>query len=212
MFYVPLQMVIPALIIAQIIFVGFCGTVLFHRTVAHKNKVNPYIEKGLLLLSWVGATSSAVAWAGAHRKHHRYSDTDKDPHSPILLGKFNAYWQLSNNNKDLIKYVPDLLRNPWYVFQHKHYFKVLLGLHLSSIILLPYNYYYCLLIIPGFLMWFSGSMINIFCHNKKGPTNNLLLGLFVGGEGWHKNHHEDPANPSFRHVFDWGGKIHSLIK
>jgi stearoyl-CoA desaturase (delta-9 desaturase) len=212
LFIIPLYVSIPAIIFNQIFFVGFCGTVLFHRIVAHKNKINPIMENILVLLSWLGATSSAIAWAGAHRKHHRFSDTIKDPHSPIILGKFKAYWQLSDNNKDLLKYVPDLLKKNIYVFQHKHYFKVLVSVHILGIICLPFIYYWVLFIIPGFVMWFGGSLINIFCHDKTGPINKTLLGLLVGGEGFHKNHHEQPANPSFRHKFDWGGKIYEYIK
>jgi len=211
-FVVPLHIVIPALIINQIIFVGFCGTAFFHRTVAHKNSINPIVEKSLVLLSWLGATSSAIAWAGGHRKHHRYSDTEKDPHSPIILGKFKAYWQMSNNNNDLIKYVPDLLRKKLYVFQHKYYFIVLVTAHILGLLLLPFIYYWAIFIVSGFVMWFSGSLVNLFGHNKKGPTNNYILGLLVGGEGWHKNHHDEPANYSFRHKFDWGGKIHQLLR
>ena len=204
--------ILLSLLINQILFVGICGTVLFHRISAHKNKINQTLENSLVVLSWLGATSSAMAWAGGHRKHHRYSDTNKDPHSPIILGKFKAYWQWSDNSKDLLKYVPDLLRRKVYVFQHKYYFVVLATIHIISYLLLPLQYYWAILIVPGFLMWFNGSLINIFCHNHTGPVNNTVLGLLVAGEGWHKNHHDYPASPSFNHKLDWGGKIFLLLK
>src|SRR5690348_8594727 len=91
-FFVPLWVSIPAIIISQIIFVGACGTVFFHRVVAHKNAINPVIEKILILLSWIGVSGSALAWAGTHRKHHRYTDTEKDPHSPEHMGALRTYW------------------------------------------------------------------------------------------------------------------------
>lgn len=211
LFIFPLYITLPAIIVSHIIYVGMCGTVFFHRTVAHRNEIHPVAERIFLLLSWLGAVSSAMAWAGVHRKHHRFSDTDKDPHSPLWLGRFRAYWQLSNNDTDVIKYVPDLLKKPIYVFQHKHYFVVLLSLHLAGLIILPNVWYWVFFIVPGFLMWFGGSVINIFCHDRSGPKNVILWGILNAGEGWHKNHHQDPMNPNFRHWSDWGGHIHNLI-
>jgi stearoyl-CoA desaturase (delta-9 desaturase) len=212
LFLLPWYIIIPTIVISQIVYAGLCGTVFFHRVSTHKNSINPTIEKCLILLSWLGATSSALAWSGVHRKHHRFSDTEKDPHSPIFIGKFRTYWQLSNNDKDIIRYVPDLLRKPWYVFQHRHYFAVLYSIHILGLILLPLPVYWMLLIVPAFLMWFSGSMINCFCHNEKGPMNNVLLSVLMIGEGMHKNHHAEPANPSFQHTTDMGYKIYNLIK
>ncbi len=210
--WLPLTLTVPTIILSQIVYVGLCGTMLFHRTISHKNPINPVAEKVLLLLSWLGATSSAIAWSGVHRKHHRYSDTDKDPHSPIILGRFKSYWQLSEGDKDIIRYVPDLLKKPLYVFQHKYYFQVLHSLHILGLVLLPLQYYWMLLVVPAVLMWMGGSLINVFCHDKAGPTNIALLGFFNAGEGWHKNHHEQPGNPSFRHWADWGGHIHQILK
>jgi len=208
----PISVIVPTLILSHIVYVGLCGTMLFHRTISHRNPIHPIAEKILLLLSWLGATSSALAWAGVHRKHHRYSDTDKDPHSPIRLGKFRAYWQLSNNDTDIIKYVPDLLRKPLYVFQHKNYFTVLFSLHFIGIVFLPLAWYWVFLVVPGVLMWMAGSAVNVFCHDKNGPCNVPILGFLSAGEGWHKNHHEQPSNPSFRHWSDWGGHFHKLLK
>lgn len=202
---------LPIIIISQIIYVGFCGTVFFHRTVAHKNSLNPVIEKILLIISWLGMSGSALAWAGTHRKHHRYSDTEKDPHCPIHHGRLKAYWY-SSGNEDIIRYVPDLLRKPWYIFQHTHYFKILLIVHIVGLLLLPFYVYWSILIVPAFLMWFAGSSVNIFCHDKNGPRNIGLLGYIHAGEGWHANHHNDPANTSFKHPADWGGIIHNIIK
>jgi stearoyl-CoA desaturase (delta-9 desaturase) len=210
LFFLPLTISIPAVIISQIVYVGICGTAFFHRAVSHKQSINPLVEKILILLSWIGMSGSALAWAGTHRKHHRYSDTEKDPHSPKHHSRLKTYWY-SSGAEDIIRYVPDLLRKPWYLFQHKYYFKVLLILHVLGILFLSFTYYWALLIVPAFLMWFSGSLINIFCHDDKGPVNVSILGYFSGGEGWHKNHHEEPANPSFRHWADWGGHLHKLM-
>ena len=208
----PISATLPTIIISQIIYAGICGTVFYHRVSAHKNQINPFVEKFLICLSWIGITSSAISWAGVHRKHHRFSDTIKDPHSPKFIGKFKTYWQLSNNDQDALKYVPDLMKKQWYVFQHKHYFKVLLMLHITVVLLLPIQWYWGVLIVPAFLMWCSGSIINMFCHDNHGPKNIDTIGVLTAGEGWHKNHHLDPSNPSFGHRADWGNVLYNLIK
>lgn len=211
LFSLPIVVSIPTILIAQIIFVGLCGTVFFHRVVAHKNKIHPVTEKILILLSWIGASGSAVAWAGTHRMHHRFSDSERDPHSPKYHGKIKAYW-MSSGDSSIVRYVPDLLRNNWYVFQHKNYFKVLTLLHVFGLIFLPLSFYWMILVVPAFLMWFAGSTINVFCHDDAGPRNISLLGYLHAGEGWHRNHHEQPANFSFRHPGDWGAMIYNMIR
>jgi len=211
LFYFPLIVTIPALIIAQIIFVGACGTAFYHRTVAHKNSINPVVEKIMILVSWLGASGSAIAWAGLHRAHHRFSDTNKDPHNPLTRGKWNVYW-FPTGDTNIIKYVPDLLRKKWYVFQHKYYLYGLILFHILGLLLLPIAAYWCVLVVPAVLMWSAGSSINIFCHDKTGPLNVPFLGYLQAGEGWHKNHHLDPANAIFNKKYDWGGYIHQFLR
>jgi fatty-acid desaturase len=212
LFIFPVSMTLPVIVISQIVYVWICGTLFFHRTVSHRNDIHPFVERTLLIMSWLGVVSSAIAWAGVHRKHHRFSDTNKDPHSPIMLGKFKAYWQMSDNDSDVIKYVPDLLRKPWYVYQHRYYFEALFVVHICAIVFLPFVWYWALLIVPAFLMWFGGSMINIFCHDDNGPRNVKILALVNGGEGWHKNHHDNPSSASFGERFDLPGKLHNLLR
>ena len=45
-------------------------------------------------------------------------------------------------------------------------------------------------------------------------TNNIITGYLVGGEGWHNNHHAEPANPKFGRrwwEFDLGYLIIKLV-
>jgi fatty-acid desaturase len=209
--YITPLLTIPTIILCQILFVGLCGTVFYHRVVTHKNSIKPIFEKLLLILSWIGASGSAIGWAATHRCHHRWVDTIRDPHSPTHMGKFKVYWWSSGDSTS-IKYVPDLLRKPFYVFQHKHYFLVLLVYHVLLISILPIEYYWAAAIAPAFSMWFAGSITNVYGHDSRGPVNNTLLGLLFGGEGWHKNHHDDPASPIFNSRGDWGSLLYKLVK
>lgn len=209
--FVPLKMAIPFILVSQVVYVGFCGTVYFHRVIAHRNEIHPWINRALLFLSWLGVSGSVIAWAGTHRKHHRLSDSERDPHSPVHRGIFRTYWY-SSGDEDIVKYVPDLLRQKLFLFQHKHYFKFLVGIHILGFLTLPLHFYWGFLIVPAFLMWFAGSTINVFCHNSLGPINIPVLGFLHAGEGWHKNHHASPALCNFGHKGDWGYLLYNLIK
>jgi fatty-acid desaturase len=210
LFVIPWTVTVPSILVNQILFVGLCGTVFYHRVVTHNNPVHPLAERFLFYLSWLGCSGSLIAWAGTHRQHHRFSDTDKDPHCPAHVGRLKAYWW-SSGTQSVVRYIPDLLRKPHYVFQHAHYFKVLLLLHAFGAWLLPFKFYWMVLISPAFLMWFAGSSINAFGHDKKGPINISFLAFLHGGEGWHVYHHEVPTDPNFGHPLDWGYWIYRAI-
>lgn len=210
LFVLPWIVIVPSLVVSQILFVGLCGTVYYHRIMAHKVPIHRYLENFLMLLSWVGCSGSVIGWVGTHRKHHRYQDTDKDPHSPHHAGFWKTYWW-SSGAEDIIRYVPDLLRNKNYVFQHKNYFTGLLVAHAVGFTLMPFWVYWAVLICPAFLMWFAGSCVNVFSHDDHGPRNHLLLGLLFAGEGWHKNHHDNASAPYFGHPLDWGYSIFKLV-
>ena len=62
-------------------------TVCYHRGLAHGAvKLSPLTRKLVIHLGlWItGLTPKA--WAVMHRRHHEYSDTPKDPHSPSNVG------------------------------------------------------------------------------------------------------------------------------
>lgn len=199
------------ILLFHIIFSGLCGTVFYHRVVTHKNLIKSFFENLLLILSTIGMSGSALAWAATHRQHHKFSDTEKDPHSPKYKGYLRTYWY-SSAGPWSIRYVPDLLRNKKYLFQHNYYFHINILYHLIIFITTPIEIYWLLCIVPGFLMWFTGSIINCFSHATTGPINNTILGILTLGEGWHKNHHNQASNIRFNSNLDLGYFLYKLIK
>ncbi len=204
-------------------FTGCLGmTVTYHRGLSHKAWAMPKLFEyvGTVCAS-IGLTGSAISWVAIHRKHHAFTDTIKDPHSPSHKGFFFCQW-LSMFIPVEVKYVPDLLRRPFYKFQHKFYFLisfVYAGVLFSIDPFLIVSAW----LAPATILWNAGSFIVTLAHlgeksleTKSGLSKNSpLLALLVWGEGWHKNHHLKPESPSFGKYwwqFDLGYYIILLVE
>ena len=186
-------------------------TVTYHRGLAHKSwKMPKLFEYFGVLCATVGMTGSVLSWVSIHRQHHRFTDTKQDPHSPTFKGFFFCQW-LSMFILTEIKYVPDLLRRPFYRLQHKYYFLIVGAYALALYLIDPF------LVIAGWLapaaiLWNCGSFIITLGHLwgkntnqlKDLSKNNWLLAFLIWGEGWHNNHHAMPDSPKFsKHWWQW---------
>src|SRR4051812_5843341 len=81
----------------------FYITVLYHRGLAHHSVELSRFGKLLATKTGVWVTGiDPKAWVCMHRFHHMYSDTEKDPHSPVHQGVFGvALGQLRSYEKAL---------------------------------------------------------------------------------------------------------------
>ena len=109
------------------IFSGISITAGYHRLFAHKSyDAHPVVKVFFLIFGAAAFQNSVLKWSSDHRIHHKDVDTDEDPYN-INEGFFYAHmgWiLLKANNEFNGKYVKDLTRDKWVVFQHKHYFKI----------------------------------------------------------------------------------------
>ena len=197
------------------------GTVTYHRLLSHKSFNPPkWFEYFGTLLATIGGNGSSITWAAIHREHHRYTDQEKDPHAPEYQGFFKVQF-LSMLDKPNIRYVPDLLRSKFHLWVHQHYW--IINIVYVGIIMLidPFAIVYAYFV-PTLFVWHAGSLINTLNHTfgyrdyqtKDRSTNNIISGYLVGGEGWHNNHHAEPANPRFGRrwwEFDLGWLIIKLV-
>src|SRR4051794_7945104 len=66
----------------------FCQSFFLHRYSAHKQfTMSPGWERFFYLFTYIAQGSSFLnprGYAILHRMHHAYSDTEKDPHSPLF--------------------------------------------------------------------------------------------------------------------------------
>ena len=62
---------------------GLGVTVGFHRLFTHRSfKTNRAVRAVLAVLGSMAIEGPIISWVADHRKHHRYSDEEGDPHSP----------------------------------------------------------------------------------------------------------------------------------
>ena len=183
--------------------IGMSGT--YHRLLSHRSYRSPrWWECFGTICATLGGTGSSIAWCSVHRAHHRFTDSERDPHSPhhqgVLRTQFFSMFYEPN-----IKYVPDLLRDPWHLWMHKNYWLVH-GIYATLLFLIdPWALIYAWLI-PSLILWHAGSAINTLGHlwgwqdhrpGEDSSTNHPVLGILMWGEGWHNNHHAFPADYHF---------------
>lgn len=204
LFWIPLEkLYITALVYFLITCIG--GTITYHRLLSHKSfKTNKIIKYfGVLCGVW-GAYGSPLAWVAIHRKHHRYADTEKDPHSPLFKKWWQVQWLSIFENVNL-SYVPDLRKDKFLRFLHKNYGRIHLIIWLVLILIDPAAFLYAYLW-PAFLVWNLASLVNTLGHQfgyrnfevNDNSKNNWWLAILVFGEGWHNNHHRYPTRFTFK--------------
>lgn len=182
--------------------IGMSGT--YHRLLSHKSYQAPKWWEYLgTILATIGGTGSSIAWCAVHREHHRFTDTDKDPHSPHIKGFIKVQF-FSMFHQPNVRYVPDLLRSNFHIHIHKYYWLIHIVFASACYIIDPFAIIYAWLV-PSLILWHAGSSINTFSHllgwqdynTKDTSTNHPILGILMWGEGWHNNHHAFPADYKF---------------
>jgi len=187
-------------------------TLFLHRSQAHRSVTfHPIIEHFFRLWLWMSTGMVTKQWVAIHRKHHRFSDVEGDPHSPHVFGIKNIflrgvyyYYLGAKDARATIQYGAGT-PNDW--IERKLYTP---HSRLGILLMLVIN---CLLFGPwGLLVWgiqmlwipfWAAGVINGIGHwwgyrngTTKDQSRNILpWAIWIGGEELHNNHHLDPASP-----------------
>ena len=100
-----------------------------HRYYSHKSfELNIIFKWIFTIIAILTGRGSPLGWVYLHRKHHAYSDTDQDPHSPIMVGfimfQFGHYKKQEEEKMKLFL-VKDIMTKEQ-LFIHKWYMLLLL--------------------------------------------------------------------------------------
>ncbi|MGL5078826.1 MAG: acyl-CoA desaturase, partial [Waterburya sp.] len=99
---------------------GIGVTLGFHRLVAHRSyEVPKFLEYFLIFCGTLAGQGGPIDWIGLHRIHHKYSDTELDPHNS-LKGFYWSHlgWMLCKNpaNAMISRYTKDIIGDRFYQF------------------------------------------------------------------------------------------------
>lgn len=201
----------------------FFQTFFLHRYTSHSMfKMNIFWERTFFFLTFLVQGSSFLlpaAYGEMHRKHHSFSDTNKDPHSPMwsknifsfMWKTFKEYRNLSTQFIDDVSKSSDLPR--WKLIETLGESMIVRIFFVSFYSLLYWIYapsFWFFLLIPFhiFMGPIHGFIVNWFGHkngyrnHKELPDNSkntLPIDLLMMGELYQNNHHKSPNKPKFSH-------------
>lgn len=187
------------------------STVYFHRYLAHKSFDCPvFWQYVFLFFGHINLAGSAIQWVAMHRQHHKFAETDKDPHSPMHKGYLRTHFLHTLFETDM-KYVRDLVKDTKVVLEHRHYWKLML-LWITVLLLIdPAAIIYAWLA-PAGLSRLAVGLILSYSHRGGYTHNDEWVGWITFGEGWHTNHHDNPSNPMWHETKDIGWWIIKCLK
>ena len=201
---------------------GFGVTVGFHRLFTHRSfKSARLLKIALAALGSMAVEGSVTSWVATHRRHHIYSDSPGDPHSPhrygtgglnLLRGLAFSHvgWLFVSDASSAERYAPDVLKDAD-LRRIGRLFPLLALLSLA----IPFGIGYTLagtwVGAVGALVW-AGLLrmallhhvtwsVNSICHvfgrrpieAKDRSSNVWVLSVLSFGESWHNIHHAHPS-------------------
>jgi fatty-acid desaturase len=186
-------------------------SVFYHRYLSHYCfKTNKIIEHIGVICGVLAGRGSPIGWVAVQRLHHMHSDTDKDPHQPIIndIKTFRFFFPKNIKQADSINpfIVRDLLRSKFHLFVNDYYNLIIGTFSLGLLIINPMVFVFFYAIPVAITAWMLN--IAVYAAHKWGytnyattdqATNNWLISLLLWGEGWHNNHHYDTKQWNLRH-------------
>ena len=191
-----------------------CVTLYLHRCQAHRGvEFRPTVSHLMRFWLWVTTGQITRQWVAVHRKHHRFTEVQGDPHSPHVFG----FWQVltkgaflyhtASKDSDMVQQYGAGTPDDW-IEQNiyaKHSRVGILLMLLIDVVLFGWL---------GFVVWgiqmiwipfWAAGVVNGVGHwwgyrngETKDHSKNLTpIGIIIGGEELHNNHHLDPASPKF---------------
>jgi stearoyl-CoA desaturase (delta-9 desaturase) len=204
--------VLYALIVTHLTIIGV--TLYLHRCMAHRAvELHPVVSHFLRFWLWLTTGMETRQWVAVHRKHHAKVETEEDPHSPMVFGirkvllEGAELYRIGARDEALVaKYshgCPDdwMERNLYRRFNSRGY---VLMMAVNLLLLGPIG----LTVWAVQMAWIpvmAAGIINGVGHyagyrkfqTADTSTNIVPVGILIGGEELHNNHHAFASSAKF---------------
>lgn len=185
----------------------------YHRLLTHRGFTTPKSVR--YILATIGAMVGAgppIYWVAMHRLHHRFSDTDQDPHDSRRGFWYSHILHLflkdeRDTEEQVAAYAPDLVKEPYLVFLNR--FWPLVTLPVLPLLYLAGGLEWMLwggfvrTVATWHIMWFVNSASHMWGYRNYETNDQTVncwwVGLLAAGEGWHNNHHANPSCAAHGH-------------
>lgn len=196
---------------------GLGVAVGLHRFFSHRAfKTSGFWEQMMLYWGMLACHGNPLFWVALHRGlHHRYSDTDKDPHSPVAHSIWHSY-QGYAFDPTLVQQVPiragaDFLRHPeWQWSVNRYHITLWATWCLVFTLSVIFGSWWLFVGLVTAQVWaiHQEAVVNVLGHvdgfgayrnyetNDKSVNRNWL-GLITWGQALHNNHHACAADGNF---------------
>jgi stearoyl-CoA desaturase (Delta-9 desaturase) len=201
---------------------GWGVTVGYHRYFTHSSyKAKTGLRVALAVAGSLAMEGPVITWVSDHRRHHKYSDREGDPHSPWRYGDdakalakgllwAHLLWLFDPNSTSQEKFSPDLLADRRIKLVDK-LFGPLVGVSLLLPALIgglwgmswhgAITAFFWAGLVRVTLLHHVTWSINSICHTfgdrefeaRDRSRNVSWLAIASFGESWHNLHHADPT-------------------
>ncbi|EEZ98125.1 acyl-CoA desaturase 1 isoform X2 [Tribolium castaneum] len=188
-----------------------------HRLYSHKAfKASFVVRLAVIILHTIAGQNCLYIWVRDHRQHHKYSDTDADPHNSNR-GFFFSHigWLMSRKHPAVIAKgktidMSDLENDSLVMLQKEHYKFLYIIFAIGIPIAIPiYGWnesftnslfisYFGRYILQLHATWLINSATHLYGtkpYDKfMNPVENYFISMIALGEGWHNYHHAFPSD------------------
>lgn len=213
-------------------------SVFYHRGLAHQSvTLRPWVRRMVGRFGiWITGLDP-LGWVCMHRRHHDYSDTPRDPHSPVhfgtvgvltaqlrsyertLVGLARGASEYTSRVEDIEFPISWINRSGLWPLPYVAHLAVAMAIALpTGMWALGVCYYLGMMSHP-----IEGWIVNSLGHavgsrnfdTPDNSRNNHLAAWLIFGEGYQNNHHRYPASARFsyrRSEFDFGYALCLLLE
>ena len=207
-------------------------TIFLHRHQAHRAlELHPLAAHFFRFWLWLTTGMITKEWAAIHRKHHGKCETAEDPHSPQIYGLHRVLWtgvflyvKEARNTETLQRYghgtPDDWLEKHLYTPWHKLGVVILLAIDVALFGVLAGALIWAVQV--AWIPFWAAGVINGLGHfwgyrnfsTADASTNLSPIGILIGGEELHNNHHAFPTSAKLSnrwYEFDIGWLYISIL-